>query len=132
MLSCLLLTGCASTPQPINYHQVAVDLVVPEYCAMKGWMTTEVAAQAAYIMRDWRTSPRVDKVQLAAQEEYIRSGLHTLRPEHCKQKEIAILAAYEGVKASEQQAQSAPTYQYRPAVQTYCNNIAGVVLCNSY
>ncbi len=131
----LALTGCASTPKPLNYHQAAVDLVVPEYCAMKGWMPTEVAAQAAYHMREWRTSPKVDQVQLKAQEEYVRGALHTLRPEHCKQKEIGILAHMQGQKDAryqQEEAQRLADKMAAPAGRTFCNNIGGYVLCNSY
>lgn len=143
LLLSLVLAGCASTPQPqltdSHYNSVAAHTVIPQKCVEKGWLPASVAATAVTLAQTNVRAWSMDIERLSAVQQQYATGVLKLTPELCKGWEVGILAQAQqaeqqqaNVQYQREEAQRLADKMAAPTGRTYCNNIGGYMLCNSY
>ena len=142
LLGVLVLTGCA-TSLPIHltnadYGRLAVQRIGVQECAVKGWMSSDVAAYGISQVNELEARVALDPIKQQGAYEEAMKNLYLLTAETCKRWEVGILATKQRqeVQADNARYQRAEMQRLAdkmaaPSGRVFCNNIAGVVLCNS-
>lgn len=137
----LVLTGCASSPKPMpetGYQQLPLMLVAAQRCAQQGMLSPSLAAFGNTYLRQQAGIWEVDMDRWNERINHLQSSP---APNQANCNGLAI--ALEGFKQQAKQQQADDQYQREevqrladkmaaPAGRTFCNNIGGYVLCNSY
>lgn len=142
VLSCLLLTGCATAQKQAmpeqGYQQIPVMLVGIHRCAEQGMLSPSLAAFGNTYLRQQAGMWEVDMQRWTERINHLQS-IDAPDQKNCN----GLAVALEGFKQQTEQQQANARYQQEeaqrladkmaaPAGRTYCNNIGGYVLCNNY
>ena len=146
------LSGCATTPVNTNVqrpnteaHQgLAIRYIIADSCFNQGFIDSDTAAKGLYLNDLQLQRENFDKNLIDTARNQAMQENFKVPKEVCNQAILGIKKAsmqYDNQVAQdrENQRNAALIYSnqqqntgYTPQKTTYCNNIAGTVICNSF